>query len=56
MARAQRVGAADLAADGVVQHIVPERDDDSPADLATAVATTCAEVLASLTSRTETRR
>jgi acetyl-CoA carboxylase carboxyl transferase subunit beta len=45
MARRQRVGAADLAADGIVHHVVAERPDDEPQDLCRAVA---AEVAARL--------
>ena len=45
MARRQRVGAADLAADGIVHHLIPERRDDDPASLCNAVA---AEVAAHL--------
>ena len=45
MADAQRVTAADLHASGTVAVVVPEEDDDSPRDLARALA---AEVAASL--------
>jgi acetyl-CoA carboxylase beta subunit len=38
LAARQRVRAADLLADGVVQHVVPEVDGESPTDLAVAVA------------------
>ena len=38
MASRQRVRATDLLADGVVQHVVPEVDGESPHDLAVAVA------------------
>ena len=48
MARAQRVRATDLLADGSVQVVVPERDDDSAAGLATAVAAEVGRVLAGL--------
>ena len=37
MADRQRVRAADLFADGIVHHLVPENDDDGPAELARAV-------------------
>lgn len=45
MARNQRVGAADLLADGIVHHVVPEPADDDPDALCKAVA---AEVAARL--------
>ena len=38
MATRQRIRAVDLLADGVVQHVVPEVDGESAADLAVAVA------------------
>jgi acetyl-CoA carboxylase carboxyl transferase subunit beta len=38
MATRQRIRAADLLADGVVQHLVPEVEGESPRDLAVAVA------------------
>ncbi|WP_299932200.1 carboxyl transferase domain-containing protein [uncultured Nocardioides sp.] len=38
MATQQRVRAVDLLADGIVHHIVPEVDGESPHDLAVAVA------------------
>ena len=41
MAAAQHVGAADLLAGGTVHHVVPERPEDSPRDLAVAVAAEC---------------
>jgi acetyl-CoA carboxylase alpha subunit len=45
MARRQRVGAPDLAADNIVHHLVPEPADDDPESLCRAVA---AEVAARL--------
>lgn len=45
MARRQRVGATDLAADGIVHHVVAERPGDEPQDLCRAVA---AEIAARL--------
>jgi len=45
MARRQRVGALDLAADGIVHHVVAERQNDDPKSLCNAVA---AEVAAQL--------
>lgn len=45
MARRQRVGALDLAADGIVHHVVPERQHDEAETLCNAVA---AEVAARL--------
>src|SRR4029450_9357213 len=45
MARRQRVGALDLAADGIVHHVVAERQHDKPESLCRAVA---AEVAAQL--------
>lgn len=45
MARRQRVGALDLAADGIVHHVVPELRDDNPELLCKAVA---AEIAAQL--------
>ena len=47
MARRQRVGAADLAADGIVHHVIAERAQDDPQSLCNAVA---AEVAAHLRS------
>ena len=49
MARRQRVGATDLAADGIVHHVIAERAQDDPESLCNAVA---AEVAARLRSRT----
>lgn len=46
IARAQGVRALDMHTSGTVQVLVPERDTDTPADLAVAVAAACAEVLA----------
>jgi len=45
MARRQRVGALDLAADGIVHHVVAERQHDDAVSLCNAVA---AEVAAHL--------
>jgi acetyl-CoA carboxylase carboxyl transferase subunit beta len=45
MARRQRVGALDLAADGIVHHVVAETQHDDPESLCSAVA---AEVAAQL--------
>ena len=53
MAARQRVRAADLLADGVVQHLVPEVEGESPRDLAVAVA---AEIGARLRGATAARR
>ena len=50
MAERQRVRAADLLADGVVQHVVPELDGDGPADLAAAVAAEIGARLRELTA------
>lgn len=47
MARRQRVGALDLAADGIVHHVVAELQKDDPESLSNAVA---AEVAAHLRS------
>jgi acetyl-CoA carboxylase beta subunit len=52
MASRQRVRAVDLLADGVVQHVVPEVDDESPRDLAVAVAAEIGARLRELTGRT----
>ena len=52
MATRQRVRAADLLADGVVQHVVPEVDDESQSDLAVAVAAEVGARLRELTGRT----
>ena len=49
MADRQRVKAADLLADGVVHHVVPENEDDGPKDLALAVAGEVSRRLAALT-------
>ncbi|GAA1944177.1 carboxyl transferase domain-containing protein [Nocardioides hwasunensis] len=50
MATRQRVRAADLLADGVVQHVVPEVDGETPADLAVAVAAEIGARLRAMTS------
>lgn len=50
MATRQRVRAVDLLADGVVQHVVPEVDDESAADLAVAVAAEIGARLRELTT------
>lgn len=42
MAEAQGVRATDLYAAGTVHHVVPEPEDDTPHDLAVAVAAECA--------------
>lgn len=52
MASRQRVRAVDLLADGVVQHVVPEVDGESPHDLAVAVAAEIGTRLRELTGRT----
>ena len=52
MAARQRVRAADLLADGVVQHVVPEVDGESRSDLAVAVAAEVGARLRELTGRT----
>ena len=51
MATRQRVRAADLLADGVVQHVVPEVDGESPRDLAVAVAAEIGTRLRELSGR-----
>ncbi len=51
MADRQRVKAADLLADGIVHHLVPENDDDGAAELARAVVAEAARQLATLTGR-----
>lgn len=45
MARAQQVRAGDLLAAGSIQVVVPERDEDSAADLAVAVAAEIGQAL-----------
>lgn len=50
MADRQRVKAADLLADGIVHHLVPENDDDGPEELARAVVAEVSRQLATLTS------
>jgi acetyl-CoA carboxylase alpha subunit len=52
MATLQRVRAADLLADGVVQHVVPEIEGETPRDLAVAVAAEIGRQLRSLSGRT----
>ena len=51
MARRQRVRAADLLADGVVHHVVPEVDGEAPRDLAVAVAAEVGTILRRSTRR-----
>jgi acetyl-CoA carboxylase carboxyl transferase subunit beta len=51
MATRQRVRAADLFADGVVQHVVPEVDGEPPRDLAVAVAAEVGRRLRELSGR-----
>lgn len=51
MAQRQRVRAADLLADGVVHHVVPEVEGESPRDLAVAVAAEVGARLRELTGR-----
>ena len=51
MAGRQRVRAADLVADGIVHHLVPENDDDGPVDLARAVVGEVSRQLADLTAQ-----
>ncbi|GAA1727211.1 carboxyl transferase domain-containing protein [Isoptericola hypogeus] len=48
VAEAQNVRAVDLRAEGAVHHVVPERDDDGPRELAVAVAAECARQLREL--------
>ncbi len=48
MATRQQVRALDLAANGTVHRIVPEREDDSAETLARAVAAECAAMLVSM--------
>jgi acyl-CoA carboxylase subunit beta len=48
MATRQQVRALDLAANGTVHRIVPEREDDSAESLARAVAAECAAMLVSM--------
>ncbi|WGY04648.1 carboxyl transferase domain-containing protein [Nocardioides sp. QY071] len=50
MARAQGVRAVDMHAAGAVDVLVPELDEDAPADLAIAVAAACGGVLAASTA------
>jgi acetyl-CoA carboxylase carboxyl transferase subunit beta len=50
MATRQRVRAADLLADGIVQHVVPEVAGESAHDLAVAVAAECGAQLRRLTA------
>ena len=50
MADRQRVKAADLVADGIVHKVVPESDDDGPAELARAVVGEVSRQLADLTA------
>jgi acetyl-CoA carboxylase carboxyl transferase subunit beta len=45
MAELQQVGVLDLAARGIVSHIVPEPADDTAASLALAVVAECAAAL-----------
>ena len=45
MAELQQVGVLDLAARGIVSHVVPEPADDTAASLALAVVTECAAAL-----------
>ena len=52
MAARQRIRAADLLADGVVQHLVPEVEGESPRDLAVAVAAEVGTRLRELSGRT----
>jgi acetyl-CoA carboxylase carboxyl transferase subunit beta len=51
MAQRQRVRAADLLADGVVHHVVPEVDGESKGDLAVAVAAEVGAILRRSTRR-----
>lgn len=51
MAQRQRVRAADLLADGVVHHVVPEVDGEAPRDLAVAVAAEVGAILRQATRR-----
>jgi acetyl-CoA carboxylase carboxyl transferase subunit beta len=51
MAQRQRVRAADLLADGVVHHVVPEVDGEAPRDLAVAVAAEVGTILRRSTRR-----
>jgi acetyl-CoA carboxylase beta subunit len=50
IAARQRVRAADLLADGIVQHVVPEVAGESAQDLAVAVAAECGAQLRRLTA------
>ena len=45
LAESQRIGARHLYADGTVHTVVPERDDDSPEDLARAVVAAVSRAL-----------
>jgi acetyl-CoA carboxylase beta subunit len=56
MASSQRVRAIDLLADGVVHHVVPEPDDDTPEALALAVVAEISARLEAATSSWEGRR
>lgn len=49
MAVQQRIRALDLLEDGIVHHLVPEPDGDTPEALAVAVAAECGALLAELT-------
>jgi acetyl-CoA carboxylase beta subunit len=49
MSEAQRVKAADLLADGIVHHVVPEREDDGPDELALAVVAEVGRLLRTVT-------
>ena len=51
---AQRVGAPELLADGIIDRIVAEPDDDDPAVFADAMIAACAEELARLAQATRT--
>ena len=51
MAARHRIRAADLLADGVVQHLVPEVEGESPRELAVAVAAEIGARLRELTTR-----
>jgi len=49
MSEAQRVKAVDLLADGIVHHVVPEREDDGPDELALAVVAEVGRLLRTVT-------
>lgn len=51
MASKQQIRSIDLAANGTVHRIVPERDDDNAQTLARAVVAECASMLVNLKSR-----